>query len=147
MTLWETFDYQEDEGLKPVHACSGPVCQICNVAARPYSGSSGWSGSSTSRERAEHLDENGSVQQKVMAFVIARGIEGTTWQEAGDALELHHGTVSGALSVLHKVQRLVRLSETRNGSKVYAHPTYRDGRAVEAQGRSGHVCSNCGFQE
>lgn len=146
MTLWDTFSYEEDEGLKPVvHACSGPVCQICNITERPYAGTSGWSGSDTSRKRAENQDR-GNSQQKVMAYVLARGLEGATWKEAGDDLGLHHGTVSGALSVLHKVQRLVRLSEARNGCKVYVHPTYRNNRPIEAQGRSGHVCPSCGFE-
>jgi hypothetical protein len=147
MTLWDTFNYEEDEGFKPVvHACSGPVCQICNVTARPYAGSSGWSGSDTSRKRADTQDATGSVQQKVMAYVLARGLEGATWKEAGDDLEMHHGTVSGALSVLHKVRRLVRLTEARGGSKVYVHPTYTNGRLEGVQGRAGHVCSNCGFE-
>ena len=47
---------------------------------------------------------------------------------------LHHGRVSGALSVLHKVGKLARLTETRDKCKVYVLPEYVNGRPTEPHG-------------
>jgi hypothetical protein len=47
---------------------------------------------------------------------------------------LHHGRVSGALSVLHKVGKLARLHETRDKCKVYVLPEFVNDRQTEPHG-------------
>lgn len=103
----------------------------------PYDGSSGWSGSETSRERAEHDDSTGVTgarQRAVLSLALERGADGVTWREVAETLDIHHGSASGALSVLHKVDRLARLSETRGKAKVYVLPEFVEGRATERHG-------------
>lgn len=51
--------------------------------------------------------------------------------------QAHHGDISGALALLHRGLKIARLSEKRDGCKVYVHPDYIDGRQCEAQGRGG----------
>jgi hypothetical protein len=78
------------------------------------------------------------VQKEVLRLVDAAGHEGRTIAEIRDLIPAkHHGTLSGVLSVLHRDLRLARLSEKRNGCKVYVHPDFLAGRDAEAQGRGG----------
>lgn len=114
----------------------------------PYAGTSGWSGSDTSRDRAVESDSSGATgfRQGAALFALFRAEEeGLTWQELGDAMDWHHGTSSGCLSVLHKDGRIARLSDRRNRCKIYVHPDFVAGRAVEPHGRKPSVCPNCGF--
>lgn len=104
-----------------------------NNEALPYGGSSGWSGSEASRERAESNDKDGTTarrQREVMDAISEAGIEGITWCELSDKTGGHHGTVSGCLSVLHKTGRIERLKEKRNRSHIYVLPAHIDGREV-----------------
>lgn len=103
----------------------------------PYAGTSGWSGSSTSHERAAVEDSDGTTsarQATVLRFLAARGPLGATWRDLGTAMDWHHGKASGALSVLHKTERIARLSERRDRCKVYVLPEYIDGRDTERHG-------------
>jgi hypothetical protein len=79
----------------------------------PYAGTSGWSGSDTSRERAQREDTDGTTterQQAVLTFLAARGWYGATVNEVVRGHPgWHHGHASGALSVLHKAGRIARL--------------------------------------
>lgn len=112
----------------------------------PYRGTSGHSGTDTSRERAISQDKSGATaltQRRVLEYLQGRRDYGATWKEAGDYLELHHGTVSGALSVLHKTGYISRLKQTRDRCKIYVLPNYVRGRDVEYQGRK-KCCPHCG---
>lgn len=116
----------------------------------PYAGTSGWSGSDTSRERAITADASGETkyrQQAALFYVFREGADGITWKELGDIMGWHHGTASGALSVLHKEGAIARLSERRDRCKVYVHPDFVEGREVESHGRKAKPCSNCGHVE
>lgn len=99
--------------------------------ARPYAGTSGHSGSSTSRERAERRDASGltgATQQAVYDLAKREGPQGVTVAEARGVLDQHHGTVSGALSVLHMEGILERLTERRDRCQVYVLPDFTLGR-------------------
>lgn len=101
---------------------------MIDTAITPYAGTSGYSGSDASRERAETNDSNGrtaSVQSRVFAYVTGCREFGATIAEIRDAIPSeHHGTLSGALSVLHKEGILARLTEKRNRCSVYVLPGY-----------------------
>lgn len=102
-------------------------------AETPYNGSSGWSGSETSKARADHDDSTGITskrQQAVLRHLAIAGARGGTWREIGGVHGWHHGQVSGALSVLHKVGRIARLTEQRDGSAVYVLPDHTEGRDI-----------------
>lgn len=102
----------------------------------PYGGTSGWSGTPTSRERAERDDSDGTTskrQDTTIRLLKSAKEQGLTWYELAKTLDTHHGTASGLLSVLHKSGRIVRLnetrtSETRGKSMIYVLPEYVDGR-------------------
>lgn len=99
--------------------------------ALPYAGTSGYSGSSTSQERAERRDASGltgAVQKAVLEMATQGALNGVTVQEARSHLGMHHGTVSGALSALHMVGVLERLTERRNRCQVYVLPENVNGR-------------------
>lgn len=101
----------------------------------PYNGSSGHSGSSSSKERADHLDKSGKTskyQNIIMDFLRDKQEFGATWKEIAELLGVHHGTASGALSVLHKVGLIERLKETREKSKIYVLPEFVMFRETEA---------------
>jgi len=97
----------------------------------PYGGSSGWSGSQTSRDRAEQADRTGVTSQRqadTLGLVYRAGIDGLTWRDLSERTGWHHGTASGALSVLHKSGQIARLSERRDKCQIYVVPEYILGR-------------------
>lgn len=97
----------------------------------PYDGTSGWSGTDTSRERAVSDDSSGRTSARLNMTVQAlAGVNsrGMTWKELSDVTGWHHGQASGALTVLHKSGRVVRLLEKRNRCRVYVLPDFVDGR-------------------
>ena len=97
----------------------------------PYSGTSGWSGSDTSRDRAERSDKDGTTSQRqreVTRYLGAAGSDGMTWRDLSEQTGWHHGTASGALSVLHKEGTIVRLTERRDRCQVYVLPEWVQGR-------------------
>jgi hypothetical protein len=71
----------------------------------------------------------------VLAFLAGCGPWGVTWLELAAVLDVHHGSASGVLSVLHKGGRICRLTERRNRCKVYCLPEYVNGRETEPHGR------------
>jgi hypothetical protein len=104
--------------------------------ALPYAGTEGHAGSDTSRQRAieEAVNGTASKRQRLILILAGRAQEkGITVAEVRDS-SLHHGRVSGALSVLHKVGKLIRLTETRGRCKVYVLPEYVNGRPTEPHG-------------
>ena len=114
----------------------------------PYAGTSGWSGSDTSRDRAEHNDGSGKTkkhQRETLALLAASCAEGLTWKELSEATGWHHGTASGALSVLHKTGLIKRLAQHRDGSAIYVMPAwvlFRETRAYAAN--KPKKCPHCG---
>jgi len=91
----------------------------------PYGRTSGWSGSETSRERAERADRTGITENRqaiTLGLVRRAGIDGLTWRELSEQTGWHHGTASGALSVLHKGGEIARLSERRDKCQIYVLP-------------------------
>jgi hypothetical protein len=105
------------------------------IPVLPYGGTSGHSGSDTSRERAEHSDRSGATmrnQNDVLTVLKNAGVAGLNWHEVADQLNQHHGTVSGALSTLHKAGLVSRLKERRNKCAIYVLPEYVDGRTTSA---------------
>ncbi len=102
----------------------------------PYAGTEGFAGSDTSRAQAQHDAVSGvaSKRQRYVLIMAARAQErGITVAELRDT-NLHHGRISGALSVLHKEGRLARLTEVRDRCKVYVLPWYVKGRTTEKHG-------------
>lgn len=104
--------------------------------ALPYAGTEGYAGSDTSKKRAfqEAINGTASKRQRYILILAERAKErGITVAELRDT-NLHHGRVSGALSVLHKVGKLSRLSEVRGRCKVYVLPEYVNDRPTEPHG-------------
>lgn len=119
---------------------------ILNQPELPYNGTSGHSGTDTSRERALNADRSGKTalrQAQALNLLAQRKLLGITWKELSEITGLHHGTASGVLSVLHKAGRIARLKETRKGCKVYVDVACIQGRVVERQGRKKN-CPHCG---
>jgi len=141
-TLWDVSDDQPK-----THACSGVHCQVCLAdTVLPYAGTSGWSGSDTSKARAVGQDSDGTTsrrQSETLKALEVSGHAGMTWKDLSDTLSLHHGSSSGLLSVLHKAGKIERLRQSRDKCKVYVHPDFVDGRETENQGRS-KCCPHCG---
>jgi len=105
------------------------------LPALPYGNTSGWSGSETSRARAEHDDRTGRTrerQQTVLTLLNVAGREGLTWHELSKATGWHHGQASGALSTMHKRYVISRLRETRNKCAIYVLPEHIDHRPTDA---------------
>lgn len=118
-------------------------------AVLPYAGTSGWSGSTTSKERAQRDDSAGVTRNRqslVMQTLEHAGPKGLTWKEFGDLTGCHHGTASGALSVLHKEGHIARLNERRNSCLVYVLPEHVNGRVTGEQGRK-KKCAHCGGEQ
>jgi len=114
----------------------------------PYNGSSGWSGTDTSKERADLADSSGKTKARqatteiLLCFNEAYGL---TWKELSLHTGWHHGTASGVLSVLHKAGRIARLTEKRERCRVYVLPEFVVGRETDEQGRK-HQCPECGHR-
>lgn len=114
----------------------------------PYNGTSGWSGTDTSRERAVTADSNGDTkdrQRKVLNMLYFYEGHGATWKDIADRTGWHHGTTSGALSVLHKNGKIARLTQKRDKCRIYVLPEYVYGRETDEQGRK-HTCPECGHR-
>ena len=119
---------------------------LLNQPELPYNGTSGHSGTDTSKERALTADRSGKTalrQAQALNLLSQRKMSGLTWKELSEITGLHHGTASGVLSVLHKTGRIARLKESRNGCKVYVDVSCVEGRVVEKQGRK-RCCPHCG---
>ena len=104
--------------------------------------SSGFSGTDTSKERAQLRDlvgATGEVQRAIINSLKLSHLKGRTVAELDKELcELgHHGTISGAVSNLHKKGLIARLAEKRGKNKIYVMPYNVDGRETETQGRKG----------
>ena len=99
----------------------------------PYAGTSGWSGTNTSRQRAIDGDSDGTTsnrQREAYKLLGENRYHGMTWRDLSNKTGWHHGNASGVLSVLHQSGVIVRLQESRNGSKVYVLAEYVDQRPI-----------------
>jgi hypothetical protein len=97
----------------------------------PYGRTSGWSGSTTSRDRARTADQTGITENRqsiTLGLLRRAGIDGLTWRELSEQTGWHHGTASGALSVLHKDGQIARLVEKREKCQIYVTPDLVLGR-------------------
>lgn len=94
----------------------------------PYDGTGGHAGSEASRLRAETEAEDGTLadrQALILDYLDRTGAGGATWATTGQALSLHHGQVSGALSNLHQAGAVFMLRKRSNRSHPYIHAKYR----------------------
>lgn len=115
----------------------------------PYNGSSGHSGTDTSKERADVQDKSGktkNLQNATLELLRTKHFIGITWHELAQALNIHHGTASGVLSNLHKGGLIVRLAMRRGRSKIYVLPEWIEFRAVDEIKPRVHECPNCGTE-
>lgn len=120
-----------------------------NDSSTPYAGTEGFSGTDTSRDRAESKAASAKRRQNAMLrYLASLGSAGATVVEAkrvaafhgepGDNSRValpaefkHHGTTSGTLSILHRAGAIARLVETRGKAHVYVLPEHIDGRPFE----------------
>lgn len=65
---------------------------------------------------------------QINRYLDYAGEYGCTWKDIADRMGTHHGTASGALSVMHKNKEIARLKDKRNGSSIYVLPEYIKGR-------------------
>ena len=94
----------------------------------PYDGTGGHAGSEASRLRAETEADDGTLADRqaiVLNYLDGAGASGATWVTTGQALSLHHGQVSGALSNLHQAGAVFMLRKRHNRSHPYVHAKYR----------------------
>lgn len=107
------------------------------IPVTPYAGTSGWSGSETSRERAMRQDADGTTknnQTAALRLVLASKSFGITWKELSDQTGWHHGTASGVLSNLHKGGLIERLVDRRNRCAIYVGAqSVNDRQVVKAE--------------
>jgi len=118
----------------------------------PYSDTSGWSGSETSKARAIAEDSDGTTKGRQLTTIRAlakAGKLGLTWKELASHFGWHHGQATSVLSVLHLENRINRLTEKRSRSAVYVLPEFVNERQTSPHGRKKriHTCSNCGHTE
>ena len=111
---------------------------ITSLPATPYPDriipTAGHSGTATSEARAIEEVANGKLTERHLITISCLeqvGTHGLNWQELDEAGNFHHhGRTSSALTSLHKMGRIARLTEVRNGSLVYVLDRYVDGREV-----------------
>lgn len=114
----------------------------------PYAGTSGWSGSATSLERAVAQDTDGTTssrQKRTLELIAQHASYGLTWKELSELTGWHHGSASGVLSVLHKAGLIARLSgrlNTRLRCAIYVMPQYINQR--ETTEPKTKRCRHCG---
>ncbi len=118
---------------------TGEVRRPQFIGSFPYAGTSGFAaGSETSEARAREDDASGRTavrQQAILASLRRAGARGATWAELAADLGWHHGVVSGALSGLHRTERVARLAEKRDRCAVYVLPDLTVGRETQPYGR------------
>lgn len=114
----------------------------------PYAGTAGWSGTDTSKSRALVNLRTGreyNNQQKALALIKQAGKLGLTWKELSNKTDMHHGTASGVLSVLHKSGAIIRgKGLVRNRCRLYFDISFTDEIANEEYIEKKKCCPNCG---
>lgn len=111
----------------------------------------GHSGVDTSRERAIDEARTGKtlhVQSIVMAHVSRHGMDGRTVAELRRSLpQMHHGSISSALTNLHRAGMLVCLTEKRERCHVYVRPEFVNGRSFRPAVRVRPGTDKAGVQD
>lgn len=120
-----------------------------NTAAT-YAGTTGWSGTDTSRAQAEPA-KHARVQDVVMVYIGSRGQVGATIADLRDQFDyLHHGSLSSALTSLHRDGRLARLVDKRDRCHIYVLPVNvadRDTEGPRALGAASDAANEQARQE
>ena len=92
---------------------------------------SGHSGTDTSKAQARS-PRRANVQRTVLAYVTNRMTRGATIAELRKYNpSMHHGSLSSALTNLHRAGKLERLEEQRDRCHVYVAPLYANGRSTQ----------------
>jgi hypothetical protein len=123
------------------------------MAELPYAGTSGWSGSDTSYERAIENDKSGLTSKNQALFMTDlsfAGEAGLTAREWGLMHNFEHQTYSSIPSILHLSEAVVRLTERRGRHQVYVLPNFVRGRATaphKSNKRKLVTCDNCGHHQ
>lgn len=102
----------------------------------PYGGEHGSAGTDTSRSRAKS-GAAGRAQPRIVHALALVGEAGATVSELRESAmlsDIHHGTVSGALSELHKGGVIYRLTEVRDRCRVYVTAPNVAGREFDRPG-------------
>lgn len=103
------------------------IRDVAGLPVTPYNGTGGWSGTETSKARAEYMVASGELsktQRGVIQHLLTAKAYGATWKEirlpdTKSGGFMHHGSISGALSNLHKKGTISRLTSKRDGCLVY----------------------------
>ena len=114
----------------------------------PYAGTAGWSGTDTSKERAMinlRTSREYNNQQKALALLKQVGSQGLTWKELSEQTDMHHGTATGVLSLLHKVGAIIRTTRVRDRCKVYMDIAFTDKVMHELYKEKAKLCPHCGL--
>lgn len=93
-----------------------------------YAGTSGYVNQPASLARAITEANKGTSTERARLVLthLAYKPEGMTWRELAEAMNLHHGQISGALSNLHRSGHVFMLRQQRNKCHPYVHAIYRD---------------------
>ena len=95
----------------------------------PYNGTGGYVERPASVTRAVREVNDGTLSQRQKLIIVAlnnAGEQGTTWRTLGQLLNLHHGQISGALSVLHSAGEVFMLRVTRARCHPYVATKFRN---------------------
>ena len=93
-----------------------------------YGETAGYVQRASSKERAVREVKDGTLskrQQLLLVFLDAAGTDGLTWKQLADITALHHGQVSGALSIMHKNNEIFALRIVRDRCHPYVHNAYK----------------------
>ena len=85
------------------------------------------------------MDKSGatkSLQDRAISILNRKKSIGLTSGEFGELEGVHHGTASGTMTNLHQGGKVVRLTTTRDGRKIYVLPQWTKGRATERVGNT-----------
>lgn len=117
-----------------------------STAFVPYKGTAGWSGTDTSKARAQDNLRSGREEnnQHRALSILKMSPAGKTWKELATITGWHHGTASGVLSVLHQSNAIVRLYSARNRCKIYVHQNFKDQVKHEVYKKREKFCPHCG---
>jgi hypothetical protein len=122
---------------------------VLETPVLPYAGTSGWSGSNTSYERAQDNDKSGLTSKNQALFLkdlAVSGATGLTSREWGSLHNFEHQTYSSIPSVLHLGGAVVRLAQRRGRHQIYVLPQHVAGRETAPHAsKKKHSCPNCGY--
>lgn len=94
----------------------------------PYKQTAGYVERDASKVRALREAADGTLTTRldsVLHHLSHCGTNGATWTEVAQALELHHGQASGALSTLHRMGLVFTLRSKRHLCHPYVHASLR----------------------